>query len=109
MSALPFLDLLHCTHMPDGGAQHQKRMLARLPASGSAFTSIAAQQWTSRIGRFVPCVDGSELAKLSSRLQHWSVQPCVRPLDAVHMTATPVQFRAWPPILSSYTTPMKPH
>ena len=24
---------------------------------------------------------------LSSRLQHWSVQPCVRPLDAVHMTA----------------------
>ena len=25
--------------------------------------------------------------ELSSRLQHWSVQPCVRPLDAVHMTA----------------------
>src|SRR5258705_3060531 len=24
---------------------------------------------------------------LSSRLQHWSVQPCVRPLDAAHMTA----------------------
>src|SRR5450756_379826 len=24
---------------------------------------------------------------LSSRLQHWSVQPCVRPFDAVHMTA----------------------
>ena len=24
---------------------------------------------------------------ISSRLQHWSVQPCVRPLDAVHMTA----------------------
>jgi hypothetical protein len=24
---------------------------------------------------------------LSSRLQHWSVQPCVRPLGAVHMTA----------------------
>jgi adenine-specific DNA glycosylase len=24
---------------------------------------------------------------LSSRLQHWSVQPCVRPLSAVHMTA----------------------
>ena len=35
----------------------------------------------------MPCVDGSELAELSSRLQHWSVQPCVRPLDAVHMTA----------------------
>ena len=25
--------------------------------------------------------------ELSSRSQHWSVQPCVRPLDAVHMTA----------------------
>ena len=25
--------------------------------------------------------------ELSSRKQHWSVQPCVRPLDAVHMTA----------------------
>ena len=24
---------------------------------------------------------------LSSRMQHWSVQPCVRPLSAVHMTA----------------------
>ncbi|MDR3420256.1 MAG: hypothetical protein P4L80_03280, partial [Xanthobacteraceae bacterium] len=23
----------------------------------------------------------------SSRMQHWSVQPCVRPLRAVHMTA----------------------
>ena len=23
----------------------------------------------------------------SSRMQHWSVQPCVRPVDAVHMTA----------------------
>src|SRR5712672_4421296 len=25
--------------------------------------------------------------ELSSRKQHWSVQPCVRPFDAVHMTA----------------------
>jgi hypothetical protein len=25
--------------------------------------------------------------ELFSRLQHWSVRPCVRPLDAVHMTA----------------------
>jgi hypothetical protein len=35
----------------------------------------------------VPCVDGSELARIFSRLQHWSVRPCVRPVDAVHMTA----------------------
>jgi hypothetical protein len=37
--------------------------------------------------RFGPCVDGSELARFFSRTQHWSVQPCVRPLSAVHMTA----------------------
>src|SRR5436189_298559 len=36
---------------------------------------------------FVPCVDGSELARTFFTLQHWSVRPCVRPLGAVHMTA----------------------
>jgi hypothetical protein len=34
-----------------------------------------------------PCVDGSELARRIFTLQAWSVQPCVRPLSAVHMTA----------------------
>ena len=37
--------------------------------------------------RDVPCVDGSELARAFFTSQPWSVQPCVRPLDAVHMTA----------------------
>ena len=37
--------------------------------------------------RYVPCVDGSELARAFFTLQGWSVQPCVRPLGAVHMTA----------------------
>jgi hypothetical protein len=37
--------------------------------------------------RFVPCVDGSELARGSFTSQARSVQPCVRPLSAVHMTA----------------------
>ena len=37
--------------------------------------------------RFVPCVDGSELARGIFTLQPWSVQPCVRPVCAVHMTA----------------------
>ena len=38
--------------------------------------------------RKVPCVDGSGLARaFFTVLQHWSVQPCVRPFDAVHMTA----------------------
>jgi hypothetical protein len=32
-------------------------------------------------------LDAPSWQDLSSRRQHWSVQPCVRPLDAVHMTA----------------------
>ena len=36
----------------------------------------------------VPCVDGSGLARaFFTALQHWSLQPCVRPFDAVHLTA----------------------
>src|SRR5512132_3033776 len=37
--------------------------------------------------REVPCVDGSELARLFFTFAGWSVQPCVRPFRAVHMTA----------------------
>src|ERR1700738_2073184 len=38
--------------------------------------------------RKVPCVDGSGLARaFFTVLQHWSVQPCVRPFDAAHTTA----------------------
>jgi hypothetical protein len=37
--------------------------------------------------RFVPCVDGSGLARTFFTLQAWSVQPGVRPFNAVHMTA----------------------
>src|SRR5437588_269248 len=37
--------------------------------------------------RVVPCVDGSELARTFLTPQAWSVQPCVRPVCAVHMTA----------------------
>jgi hypothetical protein len=33
------------------------------------------------------CVDGSKLARRIFTSQAWSVQPCVRPLSAVHMTA----------------------
>jgi hypothetical protein len=32
-------------------------------------------------------VDGSGLAREIFTYQHWSVQPCVRPVGAVHMTA----------------------
>ena len=37
--------------------------------------------------RDVPCVDGSELARTFFTHAGWSVQPCVRPFRAVHMTA----------------------
>src|SRR4051794_24942874 len=36
---------------------------------------------------FVPCVDGSELARRIFTARRWSVQPCVRPVSAVYMTA----------------------
>ena len=36
---------------------------------------------------FVPCVDGSWLASQNFTLRRWSVQPCVRPVSAVRMTA----------------------
>ena len=42
---------------------------------------------TSSEVREGPCVDGSELARGIFTSQSWSVQPCVRPLSAVHMTA----------------------
>ena len=35
----------------------------------------------------MPCVDGSELARTIFTSQRWSVQPCVRPVGAVHVTA----------------------
>jgi hypothetical protein len=39
------------------------------------------------------CVDGSELARLFFTFAGWSVQPCVRPVCAVHMTAGHNAFR----------------
>jgi len=37
--------------------------------------------------RFVPCVDGSALARTFCTSQVWSEQPCVRPVNAARMTA----------------------
>ena len=42
---------------------------------------------SSEIVRLVPCVDGSGLASQNVTSCCWSVQPCVRPVDAVCMTA----------------------
>src|SRR6516165_4760762 len=53
----------------------------------SALPPKADIGYACRDVRFVPCVDGSELARRIFTSQSWSVQPCVRPLSAVHMTA----------------------
>ena len=54
-------------------------------------TSAVAQQTDSRrrsrLVSNVPCVDGSELARTFCTTRVWSEQPCVLPVDAVHMTA----------------------
>jgi hypothetical protein len=41
----------------------------------------------------VPCVDGSELARLFFTFAGWSVQPCVRPVSAAHEAAGHNAFR----------------
>jgi len=53
----------------------------------SALQRISDLTQTSRDFRNGPCVNGSELARRIFTSQAWSVQPCVRPLSAVHMTA----------------------
>src|SRR5262249_22986375 len=58
---------------------------AYLATSALPFKADKAKQ--DRHDRFVPCVDGSELARLFFTFAGWSVQPCVRPNCAVHMTA----------------------
>jgi hypothetical protein len=59
-------------------------------SSGSATSTLkgfADSSQTSHRVREVPCVDGSELAREIFTSRRWSVQPCVRPVSAVHMTA----------------------
>src|SRR4051794_12917990 len=50
----------------------------------SALARFADSGRTSREVREVPCVDGSELARVFFTLAGWSVQPCVRPVSAAH-------------------------
>ena len=56
------------------------------PMSGLPLESgrVAEHPWTSQKCHVWTAPSWQEL---SSRKQHWSVQPCVRSLDAVHMTA----------------------
>jgi hypothetical protein len=98
----------HCAMMPDSSC----RQLVVVPPTESRLTPMSAlgqtrPSWPRRrhvhscpqypqyrpqlqcVGArsVVPCVDGSELARLFFTFAGWSVQPCVRPVRAVHMTA----------------------
>jgi hypothetical protein len=66
--------------------QNAKNSPEHLSAGLPLITDIALRGWH---GRKVPCVDGSELARRILTARRWSVQPCVRPVGAVHMTAYP--------------------
>jgi hypothetical protein len=48
------------------------------------FRNRADSTYTGAVGHVV---DGSGLARFSSRVQQWSEQPSVRPVSAVHVTA----------------------
>src|SRR5216684_8557368 len=61
--------------------------------SRSALPPKATVEQTSVDVSQVPCVDGSELARLFFTFAGWSVQPCVRPVCAAHMTAGHNAFR----------------
>jgi hypothetical protein len=60
---------------------------ARSEQMSSTVHAIMDSSRTSLEVRFVPCVDGSGLARTFFTSQAWSVLPCVRPISAVHMTA----------------------
>src|SRR5262249_45863168 len=71
------LRALHCSK----GAHHTVNRLCPLYPPTADIVS------PPRNAHFVPCVDGSELARLFFTSAGWSVQPCVRPICAVDVTA----------------------
>ena len=79
-------------------------MLQALDHSGHfRFSPKSGSTADIAVVRFVPCVDAPGWQELSSRLQHWSVQPCVRPFDAAHMTAGHNALRGSGPTKSSHS------
>jgi hypothetical protein len=75
-----------------GAAQRTHRQKRSLPGAFSprGMSALPSKADINRGGshvRFVPCVDGSELARTFFTPAGWSVQPCVRPFGAAHMTA----------------------
>src|SRR5205809_2644464 len=54
--------------------------------------------------RFVPCVDGSELARVFFTFAGWSVQPCVRPVSAAHRPLAIMPCADQVPVKSPHST-----
>jgi hypothetical protein len=52
----------------------------------------------------VPCVDGSELARVFFTFAGWSVQPCVRPVSAAHKPLAIMPSADQVPVKSSHLT-----
>src|SRR5439155_21131871 len=53
---------------------------------------------------FVPCVYGSELARVFFTFAGWSVQPCVRPVSAAHRPLAIMPSADQVPVKSSHLT-----
>src|SRR5260370_30194963 len=54
--------------------------------------------------REVPCVDGSELARVFFTFAGWSVQPCVRPVSAAHRPLAIMPSADQVPVKSPHST-----
>src|SRR5260370_19382472 len=52
----------------------------------------------------VPCVDGSELARVFFTFAGWSVQPCVRPVSAAHRPLAIMPSADQVPVKSPHST-----
>jgi len=63
------------------------RAACQLPDQSTILWVASSSTGDSRLQGALPCVDGSELAREIFTSRCWSVPPCVRPVDAVHMTA----------------------
>src|SRR2546425_12518449 len=70
----------------------------------SALVRLADISRTSRYVRFVPCVDGSELARFFFTFAGWSVQPCVRPVSAAHRPLAIMPSADQVPVKSPHST-----
>src|ERR1700758_5099059 len=70
----------------------------------SALPHFADSSRTSIEVREVPCVDGSELARVFFTFAGWSVQPCVRPVSAAHRPLAIVPSADQVPVKSPHST-----